>query len=314
MPRSKRSRRDSMADDEALIQGFYDFLTGVRHYSERTAEAYLYDLRDFKSFLVKEDFGGFTDVSRRISKFYVSELADHYQPRSVARKISTLRSFYHYLVDENKAETHPFLEVRLPRAKKSLPKFVYPEEIDDILSSIDTSKDKGLRDYAIIETLYATGMRVGEMAGFKTRDVDFAERVLVVHGKGSKDRRIPFGESLSDSLNMYMMTTRSSLVRKKEKDHRYMFVNMRGEAITTRGIRYVVNEVLKHAGSFLKVTPHTLRHTFASHLLSNGADLRSVQEMLGHSSISSTQIYTEISKKELRGTYMNAHPTGKRKE
>lgn len=303
-----------MVDDEGLIQGFYDYLTGVRHYSERTAEAYLHDLRDFKSFLESEDFGGFTDVSRRVSKFYVSELADRYQPRSIARKISTLRSFYHYLVDEDKATTHPFLDIRLPKAKKGLPKFVYPEEIEDILASIDTSKDKGLRDYAIIETLYATGMRVGEMASLRTRDVDFAERVLVVHGKGAKDRRIPFGESLTDTLNMYMATTRASLLKKKDKDHRHMFVNMRGDAITTRGIRYAVNEVLKRAGSFLKVTPHTLRHTFASHLLSNGADLRSVQEMLGHSSISSTQIYTEISKKDLREKYMNAHPRANRKD
>ena len=303
-----------MRDDESLIQGFYDYLTAVRHYSESTAEAYLHDLRDFKAFLDKEDFGGFTSVSRRVSKFYVSELSDQYQPRSVSRKISTLRSFYHYLVDENKTETHPFLEVRLPKSQKGLPKFVYPEEIDDILASIDTTTDKGLRDFAVIETLYATGMRVGEMAALKTRDIDVAERVLVVHGKGSKDRRIPFGDALSETLNLYMMTTRSSLVKKKEKDHRNMFVNMRGDAITTRGIRYVVNEVIKHAGTLLKVTPHTLRHTFASHLLSNGADLRSVQEMLGHSNISSTQIYTGISKKDLQEKYMNAHPRARRKK
>ncbi|MFW5894346.1 MAG: site-specific tyrosine recombinase/integron integrase [Bacillota bacterium] len=303
-----------MRDDEVLIQGFFDYLIGVRHYSERTAEAYLYDLRDFKTFLSREDFGDFSDVSRRVAKFYVSELADNYQPRSVARKISTLRSFYHYLMDEKAVETHPFLEVRLPKAKKSLPKFVYPEEIDSILSSIDTSSDKGLRDYAIMETLYATGMRVGEMVTLKTRDVDFKERVLVVHGKGSKDRRIPFGDALSDTLNHYMMTTRESLVKKAKTAHRYMFVNLRGEAITSRGIRHALNEVLKRAGSYLKMTPHTLRHTFASHLLSNGADLRSVQEMLGHSNISSTQIYTDISKKDLRDKYMNAHPRAKRKD
>ncbi|MFW6298136.1 MAG: site-specific tyrosine recombinase/integron integrase [Bacillota bacterium] len=303
-----------MRDDEVLIQGFLDYLIGVRHYSERTAEAYLHDLRDFKTFLSREDFGAFSDVSRRVAKFYVSELADNYQPRSVARKISTLRSFYHYLMDEKAVEAHPFLEVRLPKAKKSLPKFVYPEEIDSILSSIDTSSDKGLRDYAILETLYATGMRVGEMVTLKTRDVDFKERVLVVHGKGSKDRRIPFGDALSDTLNHYMMTTRESLVKKAKTPHRYMFVNLRGEAITSRGIRHALNEVLKRAGSYLKMTPHTLRHTFASHLLSNGADLRSVQEMLGHSNISSTQIYTDISKKDLRDKYMNAHPRAKRKD
>lgn len=302
-----------MPEDEGLIQRFYDYLTGVRHYSERTAEAYLKDLHDFKAFLEKEDFGGFSDVSRRVSKFYVSALADTYQPRSVARKVSTLRSFYHYLVDEGEVETHPFLQVRLPKAKKALPKFVYPEEIDGILASIDASTDKGQRDYALIETLYATGMRVTEMTTLKVRDVDFAERVLVVHGKGSKDRRIPFGESLSDTLNMYRVTTRESLVGKNATPHQYMFVNMRGGAITARGIRYALNEVLKSAGSFLKMTPHTLRHTFASHLLSNGADLRSVQEMLGHSHISSTQIYTEVSKKDLRDKYMNAHPRAKRK-
>lgn len=300
-------------NSDQLIDRFYDFLTGIKRYSEQTAIAYISDLRAFDGFLKREDFGSFTDVSRRVAKFYVAELSDHYEPRSIARKISTLRSFYHFLVEENVMDIHPFLDVKLPKPGKPLPKFVYPEEIDSIMASIDLSKDKGIRDYALIEALYAGGMRVGELTQLKLSDVDLEKRTMRLHGKGNKDRIIPIGERLSDTLNTYIEKSRGSLVKKKEKDHKMLFVNMHGNPITTRGVRYILREVLNHAGSLLNMSPHTLRHTFASHLLSSGADLRSVQEMLGHASISSTQIYTEVSKKDLREKYMNAHPRAKKK-
>lgn len=271
------------------------------------------DLRDFDAFLNREDFGLFTNVSRRVAKFYVAELSDHYQARSIARKISTLRSFYHHLIEENHMDVHPFLEVKLPRPGKTLPKFVYPEEIDSIMASIDMSSDKGMRDYTIIEALYASGMRVGELVQLKVSDVNLEQKTMRLHGKGNKDRIIPIGERLSDTLDTYIQRSRHALVRKKDKDHKMIFVNMHGNPLTTRGVRYILKEILTHAGSMLNMSPHTLRHTFASHLLSNGADLRSVQEMLGHSSISSTQIYTDISKKDLRDKYMNAHPRAKKK-
>ena len=300
-------------NNDQLIDAFYDFLTGIKRYSEATAEAYMSDLRDFDAFLNREDFGLFTNVSRRVAKFYVAELSDHYQARSTARKISTLRSFYHHLIEENHMDVHPFLEVKLPRPGKTLPKFVYPEEIDSIMASIDMSSDKGMRDYTIIEALYASGMRVGELVQLKVSDVNLEQKTMRLHGKGNKDRIIPIGERLSDTLDTYIQRSRHALVRKKDKDHKIIFVNMHGNPLTTRGVRYILKEILTHAGSMLNMSPHTLRHTFASHLLSNGADLRSVQEMLGHSSISSTQIYTDISKKDLRDKYMNAHPRAKKK-
>jgi integrase/recombinase XerC len=300
-------------NNDQLIDAFYDFLTGIKRYSEATAEAYMSDLRDFDAFLNREDFGLFTNVSRRVAKFYVAELSDHYQARSTARKISTLRSFYHHLIEENHMDVHPFLEVKLPRPGKTLPKFVYPEEIDSIMASIDMSSDKGMRDYTIIEALYASGMRVGELVQLKVSDVNLEQKTMRLHGKGNKDRIIPIGERLSDTLDTYIQRSRHALVRKKDKDHKMIFVNMHGNPLTTRGVRYILKEILTHAGSMLNMSPHTLRHTFASHLLSNGADLRSVQEMLGHSSISSTQIYTDISKKDLRDKYMNAHPRAKKK-
>lgn len=300
-------------NNDQLIDEFYDYLSGIKRYSEMTALAYMTDLRAFDAFLKREDFGTFTEVSRRVAKFYVAELSDHYQPRSIARKISTLRSFYHYLLEENHMEVHPFLDVKLPKPGKPLPKFVYPEEIDSIMASIDLSTDKGMRDYALIEALYAGGMRVGELVQLKLSDVNLEKRTILLHGKGQKDRLMPMGERLSDTLSTYINKSRSSLTRKKEKDHKMVFVNMHGNPITTRGVRYVLREVLNHAGSLLNMSPHTLRHTFASHLLSSGADLRSVQEMLGHANISSTQIYTEVSKKDLREKYMNAHPRAKKK-
>ena len=293
-------------NDRELIILFGDYLTGIRRYSEKTAESYLGDLRDFLRFLKKEEFGGFLDVSRRVAKFYVSELASRYAPSSVSRKISTLRSFYHFLIAEEMLETHPFLEVKPPKKKKRLPSFVYPEDLEALFESIDRSSDKGERDYLLLSVLYDTGVRVGELCDMKLKDFDMDKRLLFVRGKGNKDRMVPLGNPLIELIRSYMLSGRKNLV--KSEKHSYLFTNLRGKPLTERGVRHILKSILEQAGSHHKITPHTLRHTFASHLLSKGADLRSVQEMLGHSHISSTEIYTSISNEDLRKRYMEAHP------
>ncbi len=297
--------------DYDLIDRFRNYLLGVRAYNETTASAYIADLREFANFLKNEELGSLQSVSTRVAKFYTSAISERFQPASVSRKLSTLRSFYHFLLEEELIDAHPFLEVKFPKKKKKLPRFVYPEDVEMLFEAIDLDTSRGQRDLALLETLYASGVRVSECVQLKTRDLSFEKRTLLVHGKGNKDRIIPMGERLSDTLRTYLFSARKNLMKKK--DHPYLFVNLRGDPITARGVRHVLNELIKKAGSYHTITPHTLRHTFASHLLSRGADLRSVQEMLGHSHISSTQIYTQVSKEDLKTHYMNAHPRARKK-
>ncbi len=296
---------------DEILQRFLGYLRGVRRYSDDTVQAYAHDIADFKRFLDNEGFGTYTDVSPRVAKFYAATLSERYEDESVSRKISTLRTFYHYLEDEDLIRTHPFLEIKRPKKKRRLPKFVYPEDIETLFDAIDTSKDKGKRDLALVETLYSSGIRVSECVNLKLNALDFDKRTLFVRGKGSKERLVPIGERALETLKTYMLTARKTLMKKK--DHAFIFVNMHGNPLSQRGVSYILNEILRQAGHYHRMTPHTLRHTFASHLLERGADLRSVQEMLGHENISTTQIYTQISSEDLKKRYNEAHPRAKKK-
>ena len=298
--------------DQALIESFYTHVHTIKRQSKKTAESYTRDLQRFHAFLQREDFGGFLDVSRRIAKFYVSELSEHYRPSSVARHISTLRTFYHYLIDEDKLNSHPFLEVKAPKARKTLPKFVYPEEMEALFSSIDRNTDKGNRDYAIMSTFYDCGLRVSELTDIKLSDLRLDERVLLIRGKGAKERYVPMGEPLVEVLRAYLLSTRKNLM--KRRTHKTVFVNLRGAPLTARGVAHILKQIIQAANQHTSLSPHTLRHTFASHMLSKGADLRSVQEMLGHAHISSTQIYTSISTDDMKKRYMEAHPRAKKSQ
>lgn len=299
-----------MTNRELLIL-FKDYCQGVLRYSEHTVLAYLKDLDDFVNFLEREEFDRIIDVSPRVAKFYMTDVSSRYQESSVRRKISTLKSFYHFLMKEDIVNHHPFLDTKYPKVSKKLPKFVYPEEIETLFDSIDTSTDKGKRNKLIFEMLYGTGVRVSELCAIKHRDIDFKQRTILIHGKGQKDRYVLMGERLTSDLETYMFNARKNIM--KQKDHTFIFVNMQGNPITPRGIRHIVKDVLDHSSSFLAMSPHTLRHTFASHLISQGADLRSVQELLGHAHISSTQIYTDISKEDLKKQYLDNHPRARKK-
>jgi integrase/recombinase XerC len=289
---------------------FEDYVRQIRGYSEHTVTAYKHDIEDFIQFLTREGFDHIEDVSIRVAKFYIGDLNERFTPRTIARKVSTLRSFYRFLLEENLIEHHPFLNVAIPKVSHTLPKFVYPEEIEGIFDSIDTSTDKGKRDFLLLEMLYDSGLRVSELCALKRRDIDIKNRTMLIHGKGQKDRIIPIGKRLITLLESYYLSTRRNLM--KDKDHEYLFVNTKGTPLTTRGVRYIIKTIIDNSSTYLKITPHTLRHTFASHLLSQGADLRSVQALLGHENISSTQIYTEISKEDLKEKYLNAHPRARR--
>jgi integrase/recombinase XerC len=297
-----------------LIQLFKDYIINERGYSENTLTSYLNDLYSLVHFLDNEQFGDLETVSPRTARFYTATLHENYSPKSIARKISSVRSFYTFLSKEDIILENPFLDIELPKQEKRLPKFIYPEEIDNLFNSISTSSPLGARNYLILEFLYGTGVRVSELCNIKLNDIDYFQDLVLIHGKGKKDRLVPLHKRLINELTDYVITTRQDLLKHSDnKENKYLFLNFRGSNISARGVRMVINKILINSGEALKISPHTLRHTFATHLLNNGADLRSVQELLGHSHLSSTQIYTKVSKEKLQESYMKAHPRAKRK-
>ena len=299
-----------MTNTEVLEQ-FRNYIESEKRYSEHTSISYMDDIHNLINFLDNEQFGDLFTVSPRIARFYTATLHENYSPKSIARKISSVRSFYNFIVREDYLEQNPFSDIELPKKEKKLPKFIYPQEIENLFTSIDTSTILGVRNYLILEFLYGTGVRVSELCNVKLNDIDYYQNLCLIHGKGSKDRLVPLHNRLINEVSDYVITTRKDLL--KANDSKYLFLNHRGDNITPRGIRTVINRIMVNSGEALKISPHTLRHTFATHLLNNGADLRSVQELLGHEHLSSTQIYTKVSKEKLKDAYMNAHPRARKK-
>lgn len=300
-----------MSNDEVLNK-FITYIESEKRYSENTVTSYVEDLHNLISFLDNEQFGDLTTVSSRIARFFAATLHDRFKPKTIARKISSIRSFYSFLVNEDIIDDNPFTDIELPKQEKKLPKFIYPEEIEKLFTSIDQSTVLGRRNYVILEFLYGTGVRVTELCNIKLSDINYFDDTVIVHGKGRKDRIIPLHTRLIKELSDYVLTTRKDLLKNQISKH--VFLNNRGANITPRGVRLIINRIITSSGESLKISPHTLRHTFATHLLNNGADLRSVQELLGHEHLSSTQIYTKVSKEKLKESYMNAHPRANRQK
>lgn len=302
-----------MTNQEVIIL-FKDYLDIERHYSPYTITSYIDDIFSLVHFLDREQFGDLRTVTSRIARFYTATLHEDYKPKTIARKISSLRSFYNFLNREELTKENPFLDVELPKKEKKLPQFIYPKEIESLFNSINTSKPLGKRDMLILEFLYGTGVRVGELCSIRLKDIDFYQNLVLIHGKGSKDRYTPIHNLLSKSLQDYILTTRNDfLKRAQNKENDTLFLNFKGTSLSQRGVRLIIKRIIDNSEETFNLSPHTLRHTFATHLLNNGADLRSVQELLGHAHLSSTQIYTQVSKEKLKESYMEAHPRAKRK-
>lgn len=295
-----------------MIYEFENYLSSQKNYSINTVISYLGDIRTFTMFLNQEELGDLFHASERVSKFYITFLHGRYSPKSIRRKISSLRSFYDYLVSEELLSVNPFVNVTLPKEGKKLPKFIYENEMMDFLNHIDTTSLKGKRDLAIFELLYGCGLRVGELVSIKITDIDYVTKTILVHGKGSKDRIVPVHEIAIQKIKDYLVFTRSIfLARTDKQDQHYLFLNFKGTPLTARGVRDILNKELDRQVSTLRISPHAFRHSFATHLLNHGVDLRSVQELLGHVSLSTTQIYTKVSKEKLKEIYQNTHPRAK---
>lgn len=278
-----------------------------RNYSSYTVDEYRTDIDEFLSFLKVEGIENLHEVTYIEARLYATALYNKGLARtSISRKISSVRSYFKFANTRYDVADHAFTSLHHPKKQDKLPAFFYEEEMKLLFEAAEGTDLKSMRDYAILEMLYATGMRVSELTSIKLRDVDDILGIVKVMGKGRKERYIPFGNFASEALTTYLEESRPRIM--KNEDHDRLFVNMRGKPLTESGVSYILNAIMDKASLHMKIYPHMLRHTFATHLLENGADMRSVQELLGHSHLSSTQVYTHITKEHLRKTYMNTHP------
>lgn len=304
-----------MFKDEYLLDRFITYLTVERNASTYTIRFYRQDIKMFVQFLQSIDKSylaevTYYDVRRFLTNLYERELSR----KTVSRTLSSLRSFYKFLEREAVVETNPFVRIPLPKQDQLIPDFFYSEELAELFHVNDVTTPIGQRNQALLELLYATGIRVSECQSLTIAEVDFNFNMVKVSGKGNKERYIPFGQFAHDALYSYINDGRNELLKNHDEEVETVFLNSRGEPITTRGIRYVLNQMIKDTSLTVNIHPHKFRHTFATHMLNEGADLRTVQELLGHENLSTTQVYTHVTKDRLRHVYMNSHPRARENE
>ncbi|MFA5034790.1 MAG: tyrosine recombinase XerC [Candidatus Margulisiibacteriota bacterium] len=282
------------------IDFYTNHLKTERNYSPHTISNYKRDLVFLTGFFKERK------VNRLTAREYLVQLEKNgFSKRSIARKLSAARSFFRFLMREKMAEVNPFDNLLTPKIPKKLPNFLYPEEMARLLKA-PKSDPLGRRDLAILEILYSSGIRVTELASLSLNELDLAEGEIRVFGKGSKERIVLFGSHAVSAVKDYLKTARPELLA--DKKSAAVFIGRRGTRLTTRQIERLIKYYAKKAGIVKKVTPHTLRHSFATHLLDGGADLRMVQELLGHVSLSTTQVYTHVTKERLKKVYESSHP------
>jgi len=327
-------------EESTIIHKFLDYLKYERRFSEHTAKCYGADLTQFGEFLKgasESDHSGAelissshheaepatavaTQVDIKVDQLLLSVQVDsvrsylglltekQYSKATIARKLATLRSFYKFLVKRNHVSSNPVVSIRTPKQEKKLPRFLEYEEVKKLLSTPPVNTWLGARDRAILETLYSTGIRVSELVALNMDDIDFLGEVVHVRGKGKKERITPIGSSALQVIQHYMEYRNKRAQSNGNFDSKVLFVNKHGRRLSTRSVRRKMDKYLKMSGLDPDISPHTLRHSFATHMLNNGADLRSVQELLGHQSLSTTQIYTHLTTTRLKEVYDNAHP------
>ena len=296
----------------SFLDNFIIFLKVEKNASPNTIESYQNDIWQFIDFLAEDlqiPEGKImpTQVDHLVVRKYLALLQKKGLARTTtARKLAALRSFFRYLCREEVLPANPLIVVSTPKLQKRLPKFLFQDEIKAFMEAPNCNNPAGLRDRAILEILYSSGLRVSELTGLKTGDVDLAYGYARVMGKGAKERVVPVGTMALRALETYLQSGRPFLAGKAET--KSAFLNKFGKALSARSVRNIVNKYFKEVSIERKISPHTLRHTFATHLLDGGADLRSVQELLGHVKMSTTQIYTHVTKQQLKKVYEKTHP------
>lgn len=291
------------------LEDFKSYIIAEKNFSKHTAKAYVSDILSFLIWMDDESceevsFSKIRDYMHFIQKF-------NYKKTTIARKIASLRTFYKYLYRERKVDSNPAMNLNNPKRPKSLPKFLTPDEVEQILNNTKIETPSGYRNRTILELLWATGMRVSELAGLNFGDLNLKENEIRVFGKGAKERIILVSERAKTFLERYIESARDLIPKGYEVSHDEnapVFINNTGYRLQTKTIRNVINDVVEKISLPKHVTPHVFRHSFATHLIENGADLRVVQELLGHASISNTQIYTHLSTQHLKEVYDETHP------
>ena len=279
---------------EVQVDKFLFFLKNELNYSEFTIKSYQLDLTDFFEYIKKSKIN-YLRINNNEVRGYLKYLDScNLKNSTISRRISTLRTFYNYLLDEGLVESNVFHNVKNPKLEKKLPNYLNYNEIEELLESIDITNTEGLQRRLLIEMFYSTGCRVSEMINVKLKDIDFTNKTIRIMGKGSKERIVYFGDYASKYLEEYL---------KKFEVKDYLFINKKQEKLSVSEVELIIKDIMKHISIKTHVTPHTLRHTFATHLLNNGADIKTVQELLGHANLSTTGIYTHISSDRLKDIY-----------
>lgn len=294
---------------QGSIERFLDFLRYQRNTSAATVRAYRSDLGAFRLFLSRSELPRRVDrVDPLAVRAWLSELhREGLQRSSVARKVSSLRSFFRYLSREGVIAENPMARIQTPRVRRKLPRHLNVHEAALLVESPDLSSPLGLRDRALLELLYATGLRVSELCSLDLEDVDLQELILRALGKGRVERMVPFGSRAREAIRAYL-AERHCLRGRSQGDPDALFLNYRGGRLGVRSVRRILDRCIRSSAVKHKISPHGLRHSFATHLLDAGADLRSIQELLGHASLSTTQRYTHVSTERMREVYKKAHP------
>ncbi|MBR2588335.1 MAG: tyrosine recombinase [Bacilli bacterium] len=280
------------------IDDFLMYLKNEKGFSDYTIKNYKIDLKDFDKYSKNKK----TDID--LVREYLKELYERkYKSRTISRKVSALKSYFKFLESEGIIDDNPMSLISNPKIERNLPNYLNYNDLEKLLSYPDTSKKEGLRDALILELLYSSGCRVSELSNIKIKDINFKERKIIILGKGNKERFVFYGSKCEKLLNEYLKENRE-----------YLLINKHGNKLNERTIRKIVDDNSRRAGLEVHVTPHTLRHTYATHLLNEGADLKSVGELLGHENLSTTQIYTHVSNEKLREVYLKAHPRARKGE
>lgn len=295
---------------EKYVHDFLYYLETEKEYSNMTIISYKESLDIFLTFLKVECYSNIKEIDYRCIRNYLTYLYNkNYSKKSISRHISTLRSFFKYLLKENIVTNNPMKLISNPKLDKNLPKFLYYDELEKLLNIPDKSEPLGIRDALVLELLYSTGIRVSEIINIKLTDINESAKTIKILGKGNKERYVVYGNYLDDLLKLYLSKARYKILKNKIND--YLILNHYGNQITDRGIRNIIDKVIKQGNLKYHISPHVLRHTFATHMLENGADLKTVQELLGHEHLSTTEIYTHVTNERLRNVYLNTHPRAK---
>lgn len=288
---------------EKDVINFLKYLKIEKNYSNFTIINYGKDLKIFLQFLKENNIENYDKIEYKTIRKFLEYLYDEkYEKKTIARHISSLRSLFKYLLKENKIKNNPMILISNPKLDKKLPKYLYYDQMEQILSIPDKNTPLGMRDLTLLELLYSTGVRVSELINIKIEDINFDDKSIRILGKGNKERIVLYSKVLKEYLNDYLKI-RSTF----NPNHNYLFINKFGNKLTDRGVRVIIDNILKKGMVSFHISPHMIRHTFATHLLDNGADLKCVQELLGHKNLSSTQVYTHVSDEHLRKVYLETH-------